>query len=72
MKKFISPALTFPALTFPAFPLAVALVVVLALAACQRNTFEYARTEAPKGAPAYTFKPDLNQPGVSKPAEATK
>jgi hypothetical protein len=52
------------------FPVAV--VVLLALTACKRNTFEYARTETPKGAPQYTFNPDLNQPGVSKPVDASK
>ncbi len=47
-------------------------ILALTLSACKRNSFDYARTEAPEGAPGYTFNPDLNQPGVSKPTEAKK
>jgi len=55
MRHFIVPALV---------------LLALSVSACERNTFDYANTQAPQGAPPYTFNPDLNQPGVSNPAEA--
>jgi hypothetical protein len=52
----------------------IGLVVVLGavgLAGCKRNTFDYGNIPPQEGetAPAYTFNPDLNNPGVSKPAD---
>jgi hypothetical protein len=62
MRQFFPSALFIPAL----------IVLALTLSACKRNSFDYARTQAPEDSPEYTFNPDLNQPGVSKPAEAKK
>lgn len=62
----------FPPLAFlpPVFLLPALVVLLLTASGCKRNSFDYANTEAPQGAPQYTFNPDLNQPGLSKPTEA--